>query len=244
MTNFQQIIDAITAMDERLTESINDIKVQNITLINEFSSIKCKFDEISTNQNKIKEDLTAVAVQVEKLKQQSLSAEIVINGIPDKFLRKEIFTQTINKIFDMIDCTQINYWDYRSIFLMRKKSNATGFTPVCVQLCSSAQKNLLMKNQKLKGPILLQQLDTTLPSSDLRRIIIKDKMTQYNSDLMKESYIFKDKYNYKYLWFKDCVHIRKSDSSKITRIYASTDLNRLTEEEIQLTPVGNKNLMK
>lgn len=117
----QQIMDAITAMDNKLTGSINEIKKQNNTLMEEFKIIKTKFNVISDNQIHIREELTAVNVQMEMLKQQSLSAEIVINGLPDKLLGKDFLIQTLNQIFKIIDCKEINYWDYRSIFLMKKK---------------------------------------------------------------------------------------------------------------------------
>lgn len=230
--DLKQVFDAITAMDQKLTANISEIKEQNNTLINEFNTIKFEFHSISKNQIEIKEGLTAMNIQVESVKQQCLSSEIVINGIPDKLLKKEILIQTINKIFNIIDCKEVNYWDYRSIFLMKNKSNSSGFTPVCLQLCSAAHKNLLMKNQKLKGPVLLQQVDTALPSSDLKKIIIKDRLTPYYSNLMKEAFIFKAKYKYKYVWFKDTVLIKKDDSSKIIRVFSKEDLP--IEEEKQL----------
>lgn len=210
MSNLQQVIDVITAMDQKLTASINEIKEQNNAILNEFNVIKTEFNIMGENQIKMKGDLTAVNIQIETLKQHSLSSEIVINGIPDKLLEKEILIQTINKIFNLIDCKEVNYWDYRSVFLMKKKSNSSGFTPVCLQLCSTAHKNLLIKNQKLKGPVLLQQVDTTLSDSDIRKIVIKDRLTPYFSELMKEAFMFKAKFNYKYVWFKDTVLIKKN----------------------------------
>lgn len=142
MSNLQQVIDAITAMDQRLTQNIDEIKQQNNTLIKEFNIIKTKFNVISDNQIQIKDDLTAVNIQVEMLKQQSLSAEIVINGIPDKLLGKEILIQTLNQIFKLIDCREINYWDYRSIFLMKKNSNTTDgvYTSMCATMQLYSQK--------------------------------------------------------------------------------------------------------
>lgn len=231
MSNLQQVIDVITAMDQKLTASINEIKEQNNAILNEFNVIKAEFNIMGENQIKMKGDLTAVNIQIETLKQHSLSSEIVINGIPDKLLEKEILIQTINKIFNLIDCKEVNYWDYRSVFLMKKKSNSSGFTPVCLQLCSTAHKNLLIKNQKLKGPVLLQQVDTTLSDSDIRKIVIKDRLTPYFSELMKEAFMFKAKFNYKYVWFKDTVLIKKTDNSKIVRIFSKEDL--LIEEKME-----------
>lgn len=92
-----------------------------------------------------------------------------------------------------------------------------------------------MKNQKLKGPILLQQLDATLPNSDMKRVIIKDRITSYNSELIKESFKFKNKYNFKYVWFKDSILMKKTDTSKIIMITSKADLNRLATEETTLS---------
>lgn len=239
MGGLQQVIDAITAMDERLTASINEIKEQNNQIINEFNIIKSEFKGVIQTQLQIQEDLTAVNVQIEILKQKSLSSEIVINGIPDKFLGKEILLQTINKIFNTLDCKEVRPWDYRSIFLMKKKSNSSGFTPVCLQLCSSAHKNMLIYHQKQKGTVLLHQLDTDLPSSDLRKIVIKDRMTPYYSDLMKEAFLFKVKFDYKYVWFKDTVLIKKTDTSKIIRIFSKKDLLLEEGKHSDLTKIDN-----
>lgn len=231
MANLQQIMDAIQSMDTRLTGSINDVKQQNKTLISEFNKINIKINVLSEKQTKISQELTNVNMQVELLKQHRLSSEIIVTGLPDKLLQKEMLIPTINKVLNVIDGKELNYWDYRSIFLLKKKSNTSGFTPICIQLCSSAHKNLLIKNQKKNGPILLQQIDSTVPATDTRVIVIKDRVTPYNSQLLKETYAFKEKYNYKYAWFKDSVLLRKTESSKILHILSKRDLEKLTEEE-------------
>lgn len=241
MGDLKQVIDAITAMDQRLTASINEVKQQNNTIINEFNIIKTEFKGMIHTQLQIKEDLTAVNVQVEILKQKSLSSEIVINGIPDKLLGKEILLQTINKIFNILDCKEVRPWDYRSIFLMKKKSNSSGFTPVCLQLCSSAHKNMLIYHQKQKGTVLLQQLDTDLPSSDFRKIVIKDRMTPYYSDLMKKAFLFKNKFDYKYVWFKETVLIKKTDTSQIIRVFSKEDLLIIEGKHSDVTEIDNNN---
>lgn len=231
MANLQQVMDAIQSMDLRLTGSINEIKQQNNTLISEFNKIKTKINVLSEKQIKIRDDLTNVNMEVELLKQHRISSEIIITGIPDNLLQKEVLIQTINKVLKEVDGKELNYWDYRSIFLLKKRSNTSGFTPICIQLCSSAHKNLLIKNQKQNGPILLQQIDTSVPAADLRRIVIKDRLTPYYSELLKGTYTFRAKYGYKYAWFKDSVLLRKTDSSRILKIYSKRDIEKLVEEE-------------
>lgn len=232
MSDLQKVMDAIKSMDQRLTGAVNEIKNQNDTIISEFSEIKKKFNDISVSQSKILVDITEVQVQVEQLKQQQIASEIVINGIPDRLLGKNILVETINKVLSIIDCSPLKYWDYRSIFLMKSKNNTSGFTPVCLQLCSLAHKNLITKNQKEKGNVLLHQLDSSVPQSDTRKIIIKERLTPYNSNLLKEAHIFKAKYNYKYAWFKDTVLIKKSESSRILQIFGKKDLLKLSEEDV------------
>lgn len=231
MADLQKVMDAIKSMDQRLTGSVNEIKAQNNTILSEFSEIKKKFNDISVSQSKILVDITEIQVQVEQLKQQQIASEIVINGIPDKLLGKNIIVDTLNKILEKIACSPLKYWDYRSIFLMRNKNNTSGFTPVCLQLCSLAHKNLITKNQREKGYVLLQQLDSSVPQADTRKIVIKERLTPYNSNLLKEAHIFKAKYNYKYAWFKDTVLIKKSESSKVQQIFGKNDLLKLGLED-------------
>lgn len=66
----------------------------------------------------------------------------------------------------------------------------------------------------------------------MRRIIIKDRLTSFTSELIKESFKFKTKYNYKYVWFKDSVLMKKSDASKIITITSKADLQKLAEEAV------------
>lgn len=231
MADLEKVMDAIKSMDQRLTGSVNEIKTQNNTIISEFTELKNQFNKISKKQTEIVDDLTEVHIQIEQLKQQQIAAEIVINGIPENFLGKNTLVDTINAVLAKIGCSKLNAWDYRSIFLMKKKTNTSGFTPVCVQLTSLAHKNLIFTKIKAKGPILLQQLDSSVPEADTRKILIKDRLTPFNSNLLKEAYIFKTKYNYKYVWFKDTVLIKKVDSSKIVQILCKKDLLKLAEVE-------------
>lgn len=205
---------------------------QHHNLLSEFNKMKTKINVLSESQIKFREELTNVNLEVESWKQHRLSTEIIITGIPDKLLQKEILLPTINKVLKVNNGKELNYWDYRSIFLLKKRSNTSGFTPICIQLCSAAHKNFIIKNQKKNGPVLLQQIDSTVTTADIRKVMIKDRITPYNSHILKETYAFKGKYNYKYAWFNETVLLRKTDSSKILHILSKSDLEKLIGEEV------------
>lgn len=229
MGEYAQILQAIKSMDEKLNLRINNIEQQNNTIIENFKTLSHQFEELSVTQKHLGQSLSSVQIEVEILKQKAMGNDIIISGIPSK---------DGIKVFDVVDSVFKSYkmtlkeMDYHKIYQLKSKQNKSGYTIICVELYSRTFKGVLLTQKKKLGPVMLNKINTELPAEDMRKVIVKNRMTQYFSNLLKEAYSFKNKYKFEYVWFQDNeILMKKTESSRPQRIVSQFDLNKLAEIE-------------
>lgn len=225
MSELTQVLQAIKSMDEKLNLRINNIEQQNNTIIENFNTLSHQFEELSVKQNQLGQSLTSVHIEIEKLKQKAIGGDIIISGIPN--------TEEI-KIFDIVDSVckyyklTINEIDYNKMYQLKSKHNKSDYTTICVEFNSRTFKSVLLKQKKKLGPVMLNKINLALSDGDMRKVIVKNRMTQYFSNLLKEAYSFKEKYKFQYVWFQDNeILMKKTESSKPNKIESKMDLIRL-----------------
>lgn len=228
MSEFAQVLQAIKSMDEKLNLRMNNIEQQNNTIIEKFNTLSNQFEELSVKHNQLGQSLTSVQIEVEILKQKAIGSDIIISGIP--------YSEEI-KIVDIVDSVckyyklTIKEIDYNKIYQLKSKHNKSGYTTICVEFHSRTFKGLLLKQKKKLGPVMLNKINLDLPDDDMRKVIVKNRMTQYFSNLLKEAYAFKEKYKFQYVWFQDNeILMKKTESSRPQKIESKMDLNKLAAE--------------
>lgn len=229
MSELAQVLKAIKSMDDKLNLRMNNIEQQNNTIIENFNTLSHQFEELSVKQNQLGQCLTSVQIEVEILKQKAMGGDIIISGIPS--------SEEIN-IFDIVDSVckyyklTIKEIDYHKMYQFKNKQNKSGYTTICVELYSRTFKGLLLKQKKKLGPVMLNKIYLDLPDTDMRKVIVKNRMTHYFSNLLKEAYSFKDKYKFEYVWFQDNeILMKKTESSRPQKIQSKIDLNALAAIE-------------
>lgn len=229
MAEYKELLNAIKSMDEKINLRIDNLEHQNNIIIENFTSLNNKFEELSNEQIKLRKDLTSVEIAVEILKQRAIGNDVIFTGVPDaENLSTLDVVKSILKKYDI----QLSEVDYHKIYRLGNKVNASKYTPICLELNSRTLKGVIMSQRKKLGPVLLNQLDSKVSSADVRKVLIKHRLTHYFSGLLKEAYQFKDKYKYKFAWFSDSeILLKKIETSKPRRIVCSKDLTLLAEEE-------------
>lgn len=74
-------------------------------------------------------------------------------------------------------------------------------------------------------------IDDKIPPADKRKVIFKDRMTTENLQLLKVAHEFKNKFKFKYAWFKgNSVFLKKEDQGKSFRIRSELDFSEISEK--------------
>lgn len=76
---------------------------------------------------------------------------------------------------------------------------------------------------------MLQKIDSSYPVTDTRKILIKHRLTAYNSHLLREANKVKTERSYSFVWFQECVLLKKTPTSAIVRIRCEEDLRKASE---------------
>lgn len=224
----KQVMDAIKGLDNKMDIRLNQMEER---VISEVQKLKLEINGISEQQGLQGKVITKVQIEVEILKQRALNCDLVVLGIPN-LKPKDDLLNIVNRVVALTGCNPIRETDVKSIFLMRSDNNKSKFSPICLQLYSATFKGAILSQQKKYGPVPLQKVDNTVLESDTNKIIFKNRMTQFNSNLLKETFKFKNQFKYCYCWFQDdTVLLKQTESSKPLRIRCFQDLENLAEVE-------------
>lgn len=222
-----QIMEAIKALDEKLNFRIDKIENQNQIVIESIDSLTKQYKVLETVQKKIRSDLSNLQTELEVVKQQNIQTDIVILGVPDD---QENTVSAVTNVLKQYKLT-LTDTDYHRIYRLKSRNNNSGFTPICVELNSRTFKEAIFAQKRKYGPVILGSSGSAGSSStnDVKKIVVKHRMTPYFTNLLKEAYKFKDTHNYKFVWFQEKeILLKKEESSKLIRIQCSADLQKLT----------------
>lgn len=223
----QQVMDAIHALNTKMDSRFNQMEER---VISEVKKLKLEITGVSEQQVKQGKAISEVQIQVEILKQRALNCDLIILGIPSLKPQDDLLA-IVNNIIAIIGCNAIRTTDVKALYLMKSDNNKSKFIPICLQLYSATFKGAILAQQKKYGPVPLQKIDNNAPDSDTHKIIFKHRMTQYNSQLLKEAFKFKTEFKYTYCWFQDTVLLKKAENSKPLRVFSLEDLENLADIE-------------
>lgn len=219
-----EIITAIKSMDTKMSKRLDNLEQQNKVIIERIEHLTEEYTKLSTEQKNIRKELSNQQVDLEVLKQKSISTDIIICGVPDNQLNTVKAVTSALKQYKL----EINENDYHKMYRLKNNKNTSGHTPICVELNNRNIKALILSKKRKYGPILLENTGDTASTSEHKKIIIKHRMTPYFSDLLNETFKFKEKNKYKFAWFQEnVILLKKEESSKPISILSSADLKKL-----------------
>lgn len=225
MSGTKVIMDAIRKMDENINSRIDTLEKQSNTILTEFRLLQEDVNNLTKNQNKMREELLDMNIELNTLKQNAVNSDVIITGIHE--VKDEKLLDVVNKVLQEYKLVLRNT-DYNSIYRMKNKSDTSKFSPICIEFYSGALKGAIIKQQKILGPVLLHMIDKSLPETDLRKIYFKDRLIKYNMELLKAARRFKADNNYKFVWYQNSdVLLKKNETSQCVKIRSPADLVRL-----------------
>lgn len=189
-----------------------------------------KIDIFDKKQIKLHQEVDIIHSKVNYFEQKELMKDILITGLPE--IIGEQTKDSVEKYLKILD-NQFNStcidFVYRFKSATQSNTNTKIILPIVVRFNTHVTKKGLFNKQKVAGPVLQSQL--SVDKTNTRKIIIKQRLTQTNYQLLKSTRDLKNKSGYKFCWVSELgsVYLQKDDKSRATKIVSIQELHRLQE---------------
>lgn len=227
------VIKSLANLKNFFGERLSKIEEQNAKILEDSIQIKKDLEQVSVKYNHLNEEVTVIKQELIYMKQREVLNDIIVTGLPDT--SGENLLTTINIVLHQYSL-KLESDEIQTIFRLTNNNTSTNnrSSPILIQLKDKTIKNTIFDKQKSAGPILLQMVNTSLPSSDHRKIYFKDRMIKENQILMKQAREFAKSHNYKYVWFSKSqfILLKQSENSDIIRISGYHDIARLEQHHL------------
>lgn len=239
----RECLDKLTLKYDKLSEEIalrqeiesnnkpNLIEYNNmpnqieINKTQEFIEIKKEMFSEKEKVCEVQADIKTVNKEINSLKQKNLSNDIIATGIPET--KNENILQSVNNILIKHDVT-LKESDVKKIYRLKNK-NCISISPILIEFKNDSFKSMILQKQRKNGPVLLNEVDTNILHTDLRKVYFKDRLTKENLILLRDCRLFGRNNGFKYVWVQDSgtILIKQFDNSRPIEISCLQELDQL-----------------
>ncbi|XP_055590547.1 uncharacterized protein LOC129742643 [Uranotaenia lowii] len=224
------IAENINKSIEKLQHEVEEVKVSQQFISNEFEQMKVSLDDhksiVSSMKNEIaelKNDQTENRQYIEELnfevnmiKQSSMEGHLLISNVVQ--LINEDLVHLLNNILSSLGIS-CNSYDIIGITRL-SSSNGRGLSPILVRFMNIALKDKIIRMARKKP---LSCIDIGLNID--QRIYFNQRLTHLNQRLLGIARKFKTDHHYKFVWFSNgFVFLKKDEKSKALKITDIQDL--------------------
>lgn len=159
------------------------------------------------------------------MKQQHISDDIVITGIPET--KNENLLEIVNSLLVQYEIV-IKSTDLKSIFRLKNMKCGVN-SPILLVLKNEKVKCEIMEKQKHSGPNNLHQNIETASTNPLK-VFFKHRLTLENLHLLRNVRKFCRENSYRFVWttkYDAKILIKKSSESRTIKILSLKDLELL-----------------
>lgn len=227
---------------QTVKSTVGDIeKFQNF-LSEKLDSVLDELKSVKEEQNMMKKDVqylrgkqqatsdtvNQLELEVDRLNRASISKNAVLLGIPMK--RNESVETAVRKV-----AAAVGYQLPEGAIVEAKRLSSKDHQqhdakvpPVKVCFSEEQYKEELFSKKKNHGPLLASAVDSAFNSSTAK-IVLRDELTPYGMELLKEVREFKDLTDIKFVWpgRNGAILIKKTEGSKVDVIRSRKDIERL-----------------
>lgn len=222
MIEIKESQEFLSSQFDKALGEIKELQEDNMKLKNTIR-------EIQEQQTKTTAAMSIIEAQLDELKQDKLTNNVLITGFRDNCFEP---TETVQKIFTCInadikntDIKKINFINTNNSKtnnqLSQQRSVVSSF--IEVEFTNFAAKKLLQDKMKEKGTLFTKEVGLNYQKD--HRIYVRDKLTRFRAKLLRDTIIMKNRLQLKYVWVNyQKIHIRKDDNSKTYVIHTKEDL--------------------
>lgn len=230
-----------------LLKEIREIKESQSFIGDKYDQLVCKFDEISSKFEEMNNRISQLEKENTKLKTQvnkqtsertkngqiDLNNNIIVSGVPNSI---ENIGEAFNKIANAVSVdydVNSNVASIERLFTPKPDANGVAGNkkvldkiPILVKFLSESGKAKFMESVKInKGVFTAAECEI---SNDDAKVFIKDQISSYNMQLIKEAKKLKLNGMVKFVWFQNGnVLVRQGETTKIIKIKSQDDLSKI-----------------
>lgn len=189
-----------------------------------------KIVEVDKKHTKLHKEVDVLYSKVNYFEQKELFKDILITGLPELIGKetKESVVQYLKILDKQFDSTSIDFV-YRLKSATYSDTNTKIILPIVVRLNNYDIKKNLLHKQKVAGPVLQSQFSGE--KTQTKKIIIQQRLTPTNYQILKSTRDLKYKAGYKFCWVSEScsIFLQKDEKSRAIKIVSTQILHRLQE---------------
>lgn len=224
-----EILKTLNSFRNEFKNEISDLKKLNIRFNKKTKELEDKIITVDVNQKKTDDEVTILKSRVDSFQQKELKNDILITGLP--LLVGQQLKETVLVYIKVLD-SGVNEEHIDFVFRFKSPSsitntNTSNISPVVVRFQNYCTKKSLLDKQKTTGPVMQSQL--TNDNTNTKKIILQQRLTPMNFQLLQKAREHKIKTGYKFVWVSESfsIFMQKDEKSKSIKIESISQLELL-----------------
>lgn len=234
----QEILKTLRSFRSEFKSEIQELKSQNSKFLKKTTELDAKITAVDKKHTKLHQEVDILQSKVNYLEQKELVKDILITGLPELVGKqtKDSVIQHLKILDNQFDSSSIEFV-YR--FNSASQTNTKIISPVVVRFNNYEIKKELLHKQKVAGPVLQSQLSGD--KTHVKKIIIQQRLTHTNYQLLKNTRDLKYKAGYKFCWVSEscAIFLQKDEKSRAEKIVSTDQLHRLQQLLESSGPASN-----
>lgn len=234
----KEILKTLRSFRNEFKSEIQELKNQNSKFIKKINELDAKIVAVDKKQVKLHQEVEILHSKVNCLEQKELLKDILITGLPELAGKqtKDSVVQYLQILDKQFDSTSIEFV-YRFKSATHPETNTKIILPIVVRFNNYDTKKGLLNKQKVAGPVLQNQFNGN--KTNTKKIIIQQRLTHINYQLLINTRDLKHKAGYKFCWVSEscCIFLQKDEKSRAVKIGSLQELHRV-QESLELSSQG------
>lgn len=232
-TEVHEMKQAQTKLDGKLDDVLVEVK----SMKGQFNSLKTDVEQLQVEQDVVNETICKLQLDLDRINRAAIAKNAVILGVP--VVDDENVNQLVHNIAKAVGCElPADAIEEATRLVPKGEERATNRTaPIKVIFSELAHKESLFTKKKSHGLLQSSVLDPTGSSTGGTRIILRDEMTAFGINLLKEVRSVQEKTDLKYVWAgrNGVVLAKRTEHSKIEKIRSMQDVQKLERAQSKRT---------
>ncbi|KAI5723366.1 uncharacterized protein LOC103521242 [Diaphorina citri] len=200
-------LQELLPMRSKMNQILELVKEQN----KKIEQLETQLNEQRQENKHLTKNLANAKDEINDLQQRSRLSNIIINGIPEA--KGENVFKLVEDLGRKLEIN--NAESHIQVAHRVKTTNKTKAKPIVVRLLNSKTRDIWTAAYRQKK--LWAQ-----------KIYVNEHLTKKNQDLLHQAKEFKSRYNFNFVWVRDCkIFIRKNDKSRVFVIRSELDFERV-----------------
>lgn len=242
LNRMNEVLSEVTAIKTTVTEiersqnfisaEFEKLRKDLVTLGKDHNELAKSVGDLHGKHHTVSKKVDQLELEVDRLTRAGITKNLVILGLPT--VKGEDTTEMVRKVAASVgcklsaDCIQ----DSKRLSAKDKGSSSASTVPIKVTFTDEQFKEDLLAQKKAHGQLLPAQVDPKFAAFK-NRIVLRDEMTSFGMNLLKEAREAEHLADYKFIWpgRNGAVLVKKSENSSVNVIRSSVDLLKLQPQK-------------